>query len=305
MKQYQGIDGLSGHAEGRKQAWGAVLTIGRKDPKKGFPTDTDKFFIKKPQTVSTKIGNRTTLFRENDPEFNRFHLSDKPQLRQIIRFYIIHHAHMRNGWDSMIDAFQFQLKAYQLPKIMPHEKGFPTCTGNGKEAYRWNGKEFQDIKCPNYLCQFRQGRPAPCKPFARLAFQMRWDQNEAWNSLPTPLTKWETHSWYNIDSVLLPFFTGLHKQASALKCNNYSFYGLPCVIKLGKRTAKKGNTVPSISISTDLPNGMTLQEFFLKQKQTQDATCSTQHISNSVNNTADMLSNSTSLIPQEIEMSSK
>ena len=34
MKSFNGIDGLTGHAEGTKQAWGAVLTIGRKHPEK-------------------------------------------------------------------------------------------------------------------------------------------------------------------------------------------------------------------------------------------------------------------------------
>jgi len=267
MKNMNGIEGLTGHAEGSKQAWGAVLTIGRKHPEKGFPTDTDKFFVKQPQTISKKVGNRTTLYRENDPDFNRFHLSDKPQLRQIIRFYIVHPVHMRDGWDSMIDTFSFQLKAYQIPKIPAHEQGIPSCVGNGKEAIRWDGKDFSEIKCPNNLCEFRQGRPSPCKPFARMAFQMRWDENEAWGNLPTPFTKWETKSWYNIDKVLMPFFAGLHKQAMALGVENYNLYGLPCVIKLGKRASKKGNVVPAISIGTDLPNGMTLQAFFLSQKQ--------------------------------------
>jgi hypothetical protein len=266
MNQFQGIEGLSGHGEGRKQAYGAVLTIGQKDPQKGFPKDTDKFFIKQPQTISKKVGARTMLLRENDPDFNRFHLSEKSQLRQIIRFYIVHPVHLRDGWNSMIDAFHFSLKAYQLPKNPSHPNNAPHCTGNGKEARRWDGNEYKDIKCPNNLCKFRQGRPSPCKPFARLSFQLRWSSDEAWSNLPTPLTKWETHSWYNIDKVLLPFFAGLHKQAMFLGVHNYTLYGLPCVMKLGKRSPKAGSSVPSISVSTDLPNGMTLQNFFLAQK---------------------------------------
>ena len=119
---FQGIKGLDGHGHGRKQAWGAVPTIGQKDPKKGFPTNTDKFFIKKPQAISKKIGSRTTLYRENDPEFAKFNLSDTQKLRQTIRFYIIHPVHMREGWSSMLDAFQFNLKAYQLPKTPSHPR---------------------------------------------------------------------------------------------------------------------------------------------------------------------------------------
>ena len=83
--QFQGIKGLDGHGQGRKQAWGAVITIGQKDPQKGFPRDTDKFFIKKPQAISKKVGSRTTLYRENDPDFVKYNNSDKPNLRQSIR----------------------------------------------------------------------------------------------------------------------------------------------------------------------------------------------------------------------------
>jgi len=264
---YQGIKGLEGHAQGRKQAWGAVVTIGEKDVNKGFPTNTDKFFIKKPQAVSKKIGNRMTLYRENDPEFNKYNQSQNLKLRQTIRFYLIHPVNMEEGWKSMIDAFHFQLKAYQLPKTKLHPNNAPHCTGNGEDARRWNGEEYEDIKCPNNLCQYRQGRPSPCKPFARLAFQLRWDENEPWGVLPTTFVKFETHSWYNIDKVLMPFFAGLHKQAQALKVQDYNLYALPCVLKLSKRSSGNGKLVPAVSISTDFPPGMTLQSFFLSQKQ--------------------------------------
>ena len=263
---FQGIDGLGQNAgSGRNQAWGAVITIGTKDPNRGNPSQTDKFFVKKPHSVAKKIGGRSSIFREPDPDFDRFNNSNNPALRQTIRFYIIHPAHMRNKWDSMIDTFQFQLKAYQLPKQPMHPNKIPTCMGNGKNASRWDGNEFQNIKCPNNLCEFRQTKPAPCKPFARLAFQLRWEEDKPWSILPTPLVKFETHSWYNIDKILIPFFAGLHKQATALGADNYNLYGLPCTIKLGKRQAS-GNLVPAISIATDFPPGINLQQFFLNQQ---------------------------------------
>tara|TARA_R110001592_G_scaffold252116_1_gene514841 strand:- start:1276 stop:1503 length:228 start_codon:yes stop_codon:yes gene_type:complete len=65
----------------------------------------------------------------------------------------------------------------------------------------------------------------------------------------------------------MPFFAGLHKQAIALGLQNYTLYGLPAVIKLGKRIAGRGNVVPAVSVATDFPPGMTLQSFFLQQKQ--------------------------------------
>ena len=264
---FQGIDGLTGHGEGRKQAIGAVVTIGTRHPEKGFPTDQGQFYIKKPQAITNQNGGRSFLYREPDPDFWRFNQSDKPELRQTIRFHIVHPINLSNGWESIIDAFQFNLKAYQIPGIKLHEKKFPTCVGNGIKATRWNGSEFMDIKCPNNLCQFRQGKTKTCKPYARFTFQIRWPEHEAWSVLPTPLVKFETHSWHNIDKVLMPFFAGLHKQAQALGLNNYSLYGLPGVLKLGKRVAGTGKVVPSISIATDFQNGMTLQGFLLNQRQ--------------------------------------
>ena len=37
-------------------------------------------------------------------------------------------------------------------------------------------------------------------------------------------------------------------------------------LRTRKRSAGNGNLVPAISLSTDLPAGMTLQSFFLQQK---------------------------------------
>mgnify|MGYP003658203573 CR=1 FL=1 len=268
---FQGIEGLTGHAEGRKQAWGGVVTIGTRHIEKGFPTEQDKFFIKKPQAISIQRGGKSFLYREPDPDFTRYNQSTKPELRQAIRFHIVHPINLSNGWESAIDAFQFNLKAFQIPGIKLHENKIPTCLGNGIDATRWNGSEFLKIKCPNNLCQFRQGKPKTCKPYARFAFQLRWPDHEAWSVLPTPMVKFETHSWHNIDKVLMPFFMGLHKQAQALNIQNYSLYGLPGVIKLGKRIAGAGKVVPSISIATDFKHGMTLQGFLINQKRQLEA----------------------------------
>ena len=263
MKQYNGIQGLEGHGVGRKQAWGAVVTIGQRHPQKGYPTDSDKFFIKKPQALNKTVNGKSMLIREADPDFWKFNESEKMELRQNIRFHIVHPVHLRDGWAGMQDCFEFSLKAYQIPGIKQHENKFPTCTGNGEDATRWNGKEFEDIKCPNQLCKYRQANQKSCKPFARIAFQLRWPDKYM---LPSPLVKFETKSWYNIDKVIMPWFMGLHKQAMALGVENYNFFGLPGVIKLGKRVAGSGKSVPSIAIATDFQNG-TLQSFFMHQKQ--------------------------------------
>tara|TARA_R100001082_G_C4335792_1_gene147727 strand:+ start:148 stop:1026 length:879 start_codon:yes stop_codon:yes gene_type:complete len=254
---------------GRLQAWGNVLTIGQKDPKRGFPTNTDKFFIKRPQPVIKRLGGRSVLMRENDPEFQGYNLSEKPELRHIIRISICHYVHLRNGWESMTDAFHWQLAAQQLPGHQQHPSKVPTCSGNGQKATRFIDGQFKDLPCPNRECKFRSGTPAPCKPIARLAFKLRWQPDKPWSHLPESLTKFETKSWYNLDKVLIPFFKSLHSQAISLGFKTYSFYGLPLSIRLSKRTSQRGSAVPAISIALDLPNGQNLQQFFLEQIKTQ------------------------------------
>ena len=274
INTYQGIEGLGSnknHGHGRNQAWGAVLTIGQKNQAKGYPCDTDKFFIKVPQTSTKRVGGRTVLMRENDPEFGRFHASDKPELRSVIRLNVTHPAHLRNGWLSMTDAFHFSLQAQQLPKHPNHPSQAPVCFGDGKKASRWDGKQYKDIPCPNRLCQFRDGRPAPCKPSVRMSFRLRWEKDQPWSGLPTPFVKFETKSWWNLDRVFIPFWRGLHDQAIQLGFTNYSFYDLPCVMKLGKRAAGQGSLVPAISLATDFPPGRTFRDFLLEQAQTQAA----------------------------------
>ena len=68
---FQGIKDL----DSNPQSWGVVTTIGQRS-NKGIPTDTDKFFIKRPNAVPKKFGSRTGLVRENDPEFAQFNKSD-------------------------------------------------------------------------------------------------------------------------------------------------------------------------------------------------------------------------------------
>ena len=259
---YQGIDGM----EGAAQTFGTVITIGERSPK-GIPVNTDKFFIKRPIAISKQLGSRKGLVRENDPEFARFNNSDKPELRTVARFEIVHPVHLRDGWESMVDAFQFQLLAQQLPKHKSHPKAVPVCAGDGKHAQRWTGSEFREIACPNGLCEFQKGSPPPCKPRARLAFQLRWPEHEAWSVLPTPTCMFSTRSWYNINKVLLPFFKNLHKQAMALGFHEYTFYGLPCRMTLSKRPTAKGGKVPAISLSTEFEKGKNFRDFLMENKE--------------------------------------
>jgi hypothetical protein len=256
---YQGIEGL----DGDYQTFGTVITIGERSPT-GIPINTDKFFIKRPTPVLRQLGKRKGLVRENDPEFIQFNQSDRPELRQTIRFTIVHPVHLRDGWESMADAFQFQLFAQQLPKHQSHPKAAPACTGDGKSALRWKDGAYHEIECPNGLCEFQSGKPAPCKPKAKFAFQLKWPEHEAWAVLPTPTTMLTTRSWYNINRQFLPFFKNLHRQAMALGFHDYTFYGLSGRMTLSKRTTNDGNQVPSIALSPEFKNGGNFRDFLIE-----------------------------------------
>ena len=259
---FQGIEGLNN----TREQFGTVLTIGERSAR-GIPTNTHQFFIKRPIAVAKQLGSRKGLVRENDPEFSRFNTSDKPELRSIIRFNIVHPIHLRDSWESMVDAFQFQLLAQQLPKHPNHPKQAPACSGDGKHAQRWDGKEYKEIPCANNLCEFQQGKPAPCKPRARLAFQLRWPEHEAWSVLPTPSCVFTTRSWYNINKVLIPFFHSLHNKAMGLGFHDYTLYGLPCRMTLSKRQTGQGGMVPAISLSTEFPKGTNFRDFLMENKE--------------------------------------
>ena len=261
---FQGIDGLNGS---NQQPWGAVITIGEKGPS-GAPTNTDRCFIKKAQAETAEFRGRSALVRKNHPDFVKFNTLDDLRWRQTIRFNLVHSVHLRDGWGSVEACFQFQLKAQALPRIKGHPQRIPTCSGDGVRARRYTGERngthvFEDIQCPHRLCEFRQGPSPSCKPAARFAFQLRWHDG---SNLPTPLVKFTTHSWHNTNKAFIPFFNHLHEQAIALGISDYTLYGLPGVMTLGRKSMGNNRSVPVVSVSTDFPPGVTLQEFFLAQR---------------------------------------
>ena len=78
---FQGIAGLDGNGN---QPWGAVITIGEKGPS-GAPTNTDRFFIKKPQAETAEFRGRSALVRRNHPDFEKFNRLDDVRWRQTRR----------------------------------------------------------------------------------------------------------------------------------------------------------------------------------------------------------------------------
>ena len=228
-----------------------VITCGTKSEKNGIPTQTDKFFIKEKNISYIKIKNREVMMRENAPDFVKFNLSDKKELRTELKFIIPYPVHMREGWASMQDSLNFYLKAQQIKGIKQHPQLRPHCTGDGIKASQWDGKEYNDIDCPNFKCEHRKGDSPACKPLLQLYLQLQWDLDKPWGTLPTPIVKYESRSWFNLTKKVLPFFRQLHTRAMGLGYNDYTFENLPIKITLTKRRSTRGSSVPAIDIKLD------------------------------------------------------
>jgi hypothetical protein len=242
-EQLSGIAGLK-----PREPVGAVLTIGHKSPK-GFPTDTDRFFIVLPQEENG--------VRAPHPSFAAFNEA-APELRRTIRGVLIHGA--------QADCFEQHLKAQVLNKAHPNKR--PACVGDGMNAVRWMGRgldDFQAIPCPNDKCEFRQrvgDKPTPCKPWMRFLFRPRWAEG---SKLPVPMMKLTSGSWHNA-SAFLGFFEHIRTQARALGVENPTLYGLPFVITLAKKKRRGDEGGRAFPILTISPDG-DLQEFLILQHQ--------------------------------------
>ncbi len=228
---------------------GAVLTIGTKGPS-GAPTDRDRFYIKVPDSTEGE--------RSCHPSFGPFN-SAKPDLRQTMRCVLVH--------ASPTDCFEWNRKAQKIMGggFRNHPK-LPACTGDGKKAKRLvmmsDGKaEYQDIPCPNDLCEFAQaparGKPQ-CGPWMRLLFQPVWQSDK----LPTPLMKFTSQSWHTI-SGLVGMFEHIAEQAAQLGVSAPSLYGLPFEMVLVTKTDPvKKTSFPVVRFSPTV----NLQAFLLAQQ---------------------------------------
>jgi len=228
-----------------------VITCGTKNEKSGAPSQTDKFFIKEKDISYTTIRNREVMFRENSPDFIKFNHSEKKELRTELKFIIPYPVHMREGWNSMQDSLNFYLKAQQIKGIKQHPLLAPHCTGDGLKARQWDGKQYNDIECPNRDCDHRKGDTPACKPLLQMYLQLQWDTDKPWGTLPTPIVKYESRSWYNLTKKVLPFFRNLHTRAIGLGYDNYTFENLAIKLTLSKRKSMRGSYVPAINIQLD------------------------------------------------------
>lgn len=180
-------------------------------------------------------------------------------MRQTLRCVLVH--------ASPADCFEWNRKAQKIMGggFRNHPK-LPACSGDGKRAKRLvmlsDGKaEYQDIPCPNDLCEFAQaparGKPQ-CGPWMRLLFQPVWQSDK----LPTPLMKFTSQSWHTI-SGLVGMFEHIAEQAAQLGVSAPSLYGLPFEMVLVTKTDPvKKTSFPVVRFSPTA----NLQAFLLAQQ---------------------------------------
>ena len=180
-------------------------------------------------------------------------------MRQTVRCVLVH--------ASPADCFEWNRKAQKIMGggFRNHPK-LPACSGDGKRAKRLvmlsDGKaEYQDISCPNELCEFAQaparGKPQ-CGPWMRLLFQPVWQSDK----LPTPLMKFTSQSWHTI-SGLVGMFEHIAEQAAQLGVESPSLYGLPFEMVLVTKTDPvKKTSFPVVRFSPTV----NLQAFLLSQQ---------------------------------------
>ena len=236
MNKHQGIEGLAG-----REPFGAVVTVGHKGDR-GFPTDTDRFFI----VMTTQDDKKV---RPPHPAFAPFNNATNKDFCKVLYGNIVH--------ASADEAFNYHLKAQVLGKAHPDMR--PACVGDGKTAERWMGDDvFKTIPCPNDKCEFRTGVKPACKPFGRIAFRLRWKKEGA---MPSPLVKLSTGSWNTVGN-LLGFFDYIAAQARLLGVAQYSLYGLPFMLTVTRKTKPSQNK--AFPVVTIAPDG-DLQDFLWTQ----------------------------------------
>lgn len=249
--EYSGIEGLE-----PRLPLGAALCLGIKGPS-GAPTQTDRFFFVSPyDSTEGKFSVRPQL-----ASFRAFNEADVKD-RQSIKGNLLH--------SRQEDCFYHHLRAQVLTpkdKWPAHPAKRPACVGDGHNATRYFGEtgadDFRPIPCPGDLCQFRQGTVKACRPFLQLLFRPRWKEG---SSLPTPLTKLTSGSWYSA-AAILGFFTHVKEQAHQLGIENFSLYGLPFVLSVHMKTKPQANQrFPVLSMSPDTD----LIGFLLAQRENLD-----------------------------------
>lgn len=231
---------------------GAALSVGRKDAARGFPTDTDQFFIVSPHEMDGKRGLH--------PHFDAWNKLP-PERRRVFRGAFVHAE--RSG------AYDERYQAQRLPgKAHPQKR--PVCVGDGQTAIRWTGgadDDFREMVCPGERCEFRQrvsDNKPPCGPRLRFLFRPLSDDPR----FPAPMMKLESGGLAAGGS-FKGFFQHVEEQARLLGADNFTYYGLPFVLSLSMKKREGGKDsarrYPVVEISLDGD----LQKFLLAQRANQ------------------------------------
>ena len=242
----KGIKGLT-----PREPIGVVATIGHKGGK-GQPVDTDRFYLVLP--TAEKVGNIEA--RRPHPSFRGFNeigakedADEGKARRQVVAGQLVH--------VSVSECWEHHLTAQVLPGLQAHPARAPHCTGDGTRARRWNGQAYQEIVCPNELCQYRQGDRKACGAWGRVLFRLRWKDG---SPLPGLLCKLTTKSWNSV-AAFLGFFEEVERQAQILG-GQLGVYGVPFVITLGRKSIpSRQRSFPVMNISVDGD----LQLFFVER----------------------------------------
>lgn len=247
-----------------RQSIPVAVATGRK-PDTGFGIlDKDRFFL-----VNFRAdGKGKDARRALHPAYAKFNAlpesNDKTVVekhnaaRRILRGYIVHADEASAYWSN----YRAQvLQGHQCPS------GAPSCEGNGKTARRWmrDVNDYATIPCPGDKCEHQRptvgnnGRPqrAACTPYGCIVFQLRFD------NAPCLLAKYESRGFETVGA-LEGFFQSVRDQAATLGVENPNLYGLPFVMDWSPRSNAQAQTKwYALSISPDLPPGMTLADFLL------------------------------------------
>lgn len=233
MSAPSGIVGLEGVAP-----VGAVLSVGRKKEGGRGVVERDRFHLVAPRAVND--------VRPYLPQFQRFNTASAGARSTVLGNLI---------YARESETFGYRLRNYVAPGNKRHPNRRPFCEGDGHMAVRWMGglqdpDDFRVIKCPHDRCEFRQTKPAACKPWMWFRFRIRWPA--AWEgSMPTPLVQYESASWYTSSRFigLLEYIKGV---AADLNIEPVLF-GLPITLTLTEQTKPSAQTrfpvvVPSIEV---------------------------------------------------------
>lgn len=218
----------------------AMVTVGRKDTRKnaagqfigkGNPTDKDGFFIMNYLTgMDDPNGKRARLLHPAFAEWNARPASE----RCIVKGFL--GADKRGGEGGCIAR---RRQAWGDPDGKIHSQGY-WCFGNGIEAQRLKGGEYQTIKCPGDLCEFSQSvgdKKSVCSQRTRLQFYLRLD------GFPKILAEWDSNSPQSGEAALGMFdeVENIHKQiseATGVQLDPH-FFGLEFTMQLTEKTNKE------------------------------------------------------------------